>query len=796
VGGLRLVDKWRRLGGTSIVTTIPGDCTAGVQAAINACGPGDTLYFPAGTYTVSAPAPGTYTILSLPFGIKIEGDGVGETVIKVANACPTYEWLLGPATNGTDLTDLEIHDLTFDHNIANNAIEVEPWSARTYTLGESCSSGGLYYECVVATSTNHVPPHADWFAVTQAVARGDTIHEWPEQTCGTYVGSNIYLHDFEVINASSTNNVVVNTYDSGFVTGTGCVIDHITCSGMGDDPNHIVHDASFFYVVMHDYSVSGCDLSCDTPRLPGAECAIEAHGSDYTIQDNNITNFPTGVNVCGIDIEADNCIVQRNNITGCLRGIEIYSDDYGLHIAGYGLDNLDVLNNDINVIIFGDGTDIGFASRRCGIQIYPGSNLDVNDLTISGNTVTVDAVETVSLGFENSNSTGIGGPVGAITLSNSLITDNTVTNFPNTGIRFNVNFDTVSITDNTLVNCGCSLNVGVTDQYRTPISIKSLTNLDTVDISDNVLIDNIATTRIPYFVHLLTATASTDLTLSGNSYSVVGNGVWVKTIFVYDDIAQPLITENITSFDPPDEHVVDSASVVIDGIYTWTVDGTGLIWSKCRTGDTLLTVYPDADPETTSFDGRAYNGTDGTWAEIIVGTGDSSSDTDANTGMVRIICTTTNNIYDRLYRSLFLFDTSGIPGGAVIDEASLSLYITVNYDDIGMTSSHKNLTLVSSAPSSDTGVSNSDWQTLGATRLAADIVNADIVLLEYNTFQLNALGLANIAQGVGAVSKFGVMYACDFDGTQPAWASAKTAYVYVNYADAGVYQPKLEVMYH
>ena len=114
MGGLRLVDKWRRLGGTSIVNTIPGDCTAGVQAAINACNPGDTLCFPPGTYTVSAPAPGTYAIFSFPNNIKIEGDGVGESIIKVDNASPTYDWILGPDTT----TDLGLYDLTFDYNLS------------------------------------------------------------------------------------------------------------------------------------------------------------------------------------------------------------------------------------------------------------------------------------------------------------------------------------------------------------------------------------------------------------------------------------------------------------------------------------------------------------------------------------------------------------------------------------------------------------------------------------------------------------------------------------------------------
>ena len=114
MGGLRLVDKWRRLGGTSIVNTIPGDCTAGVQAAINACNPGDTLYFPVGIYTVSAPAPGTTEIFSLPNDITIEGDGAGETIIKVANASPTYDWIFGTSA----VTGLELWFLTIDYNLS------------------------------------------------------------------------------------------------------------------------------------------------------------------------------------------------------------------------------------------------------------------------------------------------------------------------------------------------------------------------------------------------------------------------------------------------------------------------------------------------------------------------------------------------------------------------------------------------------------------------------------------------------------------------------------------------------
>ena len=533
-GTLTLTSKTNNVKDYGAVGSGAVDDTDAIQDAIDDLPTdGSILYFPAGTYKVLAPGAGTYTILSLAdTNIKVMGDGIGLSTIKVANACPTHKWVLGPTSGSTDLTGLEICDLTFDHNIANNPITNEPETAT-----------------------------------------------WKEFTCGTFVGSDISIHDLEVINASSRNNIVVNTYNdvSQTVTGNNCVIDNIIASGIGDDPNHIAHDASFFYIVMNGYSISNCDLSCDTERLPGGQCAIEAHGTNYTIQNNIITNFKDGINVCGVDIEADDCLVDNNTITGCLRGIDIYSVAYGLHTTGYGLDGLEISNNDINVIIFGDGTDIGFVNRRSGIVVYPGADLDVNDLNIHDNTITVDAIETTSLGFENGDSLGIGGSLGStVNLSNINVTDNVVTNFPNSGILFDAELDTFSVTGNILTNCGCSLNVGVDDHYRTPIVIRGHTTIDTVDVSDNVFVDNINPTRIVYDVYLRAGTSSTGLTVSGNSYSVVGNGVWVRHIHVHDDNAEPLITETIANFTPP-THLVDTSSAIADTApshYLITANGT------------------------------------------------------------------------------------------------------------------------------------------------------------------------------------------------------------------------------
>jgi len=106
------VKKWGAEGDGRTVDVVA------IQRAINAI-TGSTLYFPAGTYIVSASAPESNNILTLAkTGLIIRGDGPGVSIIKVADACPTFEWLLGPST----ATGLELRDLTIDYNADNNFI--------------------------------------------------------------------------------------------------------------------------------------------------------------------------------------------------------------------------------------------------------------------------------------------------------------------------------------------------------------------------------------------------------------------------------------------------------------------------------------------------------------------------------------------------------------------------------------------------------------------------------------------------------------------------------------------------
>jgi len=83
--------------------------------------------------------------------------------------------------------------------------------------------------------------------------------------------------------------------------------------------------------------------------------------------------------------------------------------------------------------------------------------------------------------------------------------------------------------------------------------------------------------------------------LNGNSYSVTGDkAVFIQHIYVYDNIAQPLITETIASFVPP-THKVQTTSRVIDGSYIWVVGSDGLTWKK-----TMPSISPKRGPRRTT----------------------------------------------------------------------------------------------------------------------------------------------------------------------------------------------------
>lgn len=156
----------------------------------------------------------------------------------------------------------------------------------------------------------------------------------------------------------------------------------------------------------------------------------------------------------------------------------------------------------------------------------------------------------------------------------------------------------------------------------------------------------------------------------------------------------------------------------------------------------------------------------------------------------------TTNQYSGLSRSVLMFDTSALGAGAVIDSATLSIYGQAKSNGLGLSAAHAALSLVATSPSSTSTIVASDYGTFSTTKLATDIAFDDFSTSGYNTYTLNASGLANISKT--GVSKFGLRLAVDNDAGTPAWVSGDVTY-YVPYATerSGTSQdPVLSITYH
>jgi hypothetical protein len=199
---------------------------------------------------------------------------------------------------------------------------------------------------------------------------------------------------------------------------------------------------------------------------------------------------------------------------------------------------------------------------------------------------------------------------------------------------------------------------------------------------------------------------------------------------------------------------------------------------------TDATFYPDANPESTTFDGwvRAYSNNFNT--ARTTSTGNDTNDYDAST-VNHQFSYGSGNYY--IVRTFFLFDTSSIPDGDTITSATFSWYF--NSDTDGGNANDTNLALVSSDPASNTAIATGDYDATGSTSFGT--MDAWTTNGQYNDITLNASGLANISKT--GISKFAIVNANDLSATAPNGLNQKRCYMADNTGTDK--DPKLVVTY-
>jgi hypothetical protein len=172
--------------------------------------------------------------------------------------------------------------------------------------------------------------------------------------------------------------------------------------------------------------------------------------------------------------------------------------------------------------------------------------------------------------------------------------------------------------------------------------------------------------------------------------------------------------------------------------------------------DTTVTFSPDADPETSTFDGRvASYGAFTTWA----GAHDATSGTVSITGDTNTIVTTTAQEASGKYyiiRSILLFNTGPtVPAGATITSATLSLVPDTIFDGDPSGAQSYAAVVGSSNPASNTAISVNDYPNCGSTTMSNQIDLGSLTVGTAKVFTLNASGIAAIAKGSG-LTKLGL----------------------------------------
>jgi putative cofactor-binding repeat protein len=590
------------------------DDTDNIQTAINyAIAMNQPLYFPKGTYIVSPRGASPRACFRLTAGIPIFGDGMGVSTIKVANSAGEYLTIFTSTNSLTDVSNFYIHDLTFDHNIANNQFD------GTYAAGTHCNASVIMY-----------------------------------------AGAKLRYERLEIKNASPVWSLVF-----GLSVTSGMIRD-CTFSNIGDDPSHQAHDSSLIYThaITGSVSILNNVMVSAGWNKPAACTAIETHNSKTIVRGNQITDFAHGMYITGVDtIDDHSIIVQGNTINGALDGIDLWCEPYLTHtdwrftggvpsgaftvgenvsqagsgavvkfvtmsgtdlccsyvsgapngtgvltgaasgetytptdaIRGYGLYGVVVQGNTIRLCGYLPGA-AGYwanATPEGGIYINPsaGGEMDVCGIIIADNYI-YHPLETGAV-TNNTASLAIGWrSFLAKGIYHSQISNNIIENFPLTAVRFTCGISDVKVFGNQFVNCASSLDVGASASYKYPIFIAppaGSIGINDLIIEHNTFDDNIASTRFVSCYYLDNGTVTTsNFVIRHNNYHITGaKPGGFRYVYTAGANAIPYINEEIEGVEA---YMVGTQAVVIGStVHEPTTDitfraTTGTVWNKTTYG--------------------------------------------------------------------------------------------------------------------------------------------------------------------------------------------------------------------
>jgi hypothetical protein len=220
------------------------------------------------------------------------------------------------------------------------------------------------------------------------------------------------------------------------------------------------------------------------------------------------------------------------------------------------------------------------------------------------------------------------------------------------------------------------------------------------------------------------------------------------------------------------------------GMHTWDeLIGDRWCYPRLSFGFTAFSVTPDVSSGATTVDGWVGRlGATEAWATLIAGAGTNVNMTDGGASdYVGFASTITSNVFERLYRAFFHFDTSSIGSGNTVTDAQLAIDGQSKTD--GNSATPDSNIYQSNAALDDT-LATGDFATVGSTAFCDTAITYAAFTTNSNVYTLNAAGLAAVSiTGITKIAARNANY--DVAATTPAWVSLATSKYTIGMADTG-----------
>lgn len=469
--------------------------TTAIQNAINASGVA-AVFIPAGTCIISAPSSTSSAGMNLRSNLYLFGIP-GQSILKLQNSNGPYSGIF----KCLSCTNLVIENLVVDGNTANNAI------------------------------SNNAEVQSSGYVRTEFQLFGDT---------------HIRVRGVTVQNSSSVNSLDCNTCADVDFEGNVFL-------GMGDDPNHVQHDASAIYVSGGASTPNTSSIISNNRFFAasaaaasyGATTAIELHMDNIIAANNQVWGYQGCMNVTGIDQQEDDAIsVTGNSCEVQAFGLQIWSQTYAGHTSGYGINGLNISGNSIRVHQLNYPVG-GGGGTVYGIGFNYAMNLPVRNVKIDSNTIVFDQENTARTASSFSSGIGYGASGTPVSLQNITVSNNLIDNAPVAGIKFSGNLNNIRILSNTITDAGSSLDTNMSSSYKVPVFVSSPNAIIGLDVKGNKILDDFATSRTATAFYLASGAGSADVHYTDNDVHLSGTNTssW-NSYFSLDANSYPVVNMN------------------------------------------------------------------------------------------------------------------------------------------------------------------------------------------------------------------------------------------------------------